>query len=235
MAEASLTKRALAQALKELLAQEPFEKVSVSAVCARAGVNRKSFYYHFKDKYDLVVWIFRTEFADDFAAAVRAGSDVDGWAAIAAACAYFDENRAFYRSVMAFEGQNSFREHFRASAALFVATRLDSVLPDLELERPSWYAFFTGFYTDVLVGATLRWVMTDDPLPVEEFVALLKLALSAIPVRAAGSGSMQARSLFEVLAVEGGEVACAFEDAPPAPADGAAQGTDGAQCPNLGH
>ena len=46
------------EALKGLMAEMPFEKINVSQICERCGMNRKSFYYHFKDKYDLVNWIF---------------------------------------------------------------------------------------------------------------------------------------------------------------------------------
>ena len=62
MADSNITKLALSGALKELLEEQSFEKISVSDICERCGMNRKSFYYHFKDKYDLVNWIFDTEF-----------------------------------------------------------------------------------------------------------------------------------------------------------------------------
>ena len=57
-ADSNLTKRALAAAMKELMEQMPFSKISVSNIAEQCGMNRKSFYYHFKDKYDLVNWIF---------------------------------------------------------------------------------------------------------------------------------------------------------------------------------
>lgn len=53
-ADSNLTKRALAAAMKELMEQMPFSKISVSDIAEQCGMNRKSFYYHFKDKYDLV-------------------------------------------------------------------------------------------------------------------------------------------------------------------------------------
>lgn len=62
MADSNITKRALAEALKELLKAEPFAQVSVGEICEKCHMNRKSFYYHFKDKYDLVNWIYSTEF-----------------------------------------------------------------------------------------------------------------------------------------------------------------------------
>ena len=53
MADSNITKRALASALKELMNEKPFARISVSDICTRCDMNRKSFYYHFKDKYDL--------------------------------------------------------------------------------------------------------------------------------------------------------------------------------------
>lgn len=53
MADSNITKRALSAAFKELLQTEAFEKISVADICDKCHMNRKSFYYHFKDKYDL--------------------------------------------------------------------------------------------------------------------------------------------------------------------------------------
>ena len=60
--DSNITKHALAQALKALTETLPFDKISVGNICAQCGLNRKSFNYHFKDKYDLVNWIYYTEF-----------------------------------------------------------------------------------------------------------------------------------------------------------------------------
>ena len=54
MADSSITKNALAMALKQLMKTQGFDKISVSEICKECGMNRKSFYYHFRDKYDLV-------------------------------------------------------------------------------------------------------------------------------------------------------------------------------------
>ena len=43
MADSNLTKQAMATALKELMETEDFEKISVSDICERCHMNRKSF------------------------------------------------------------------------------------------------------------------------------------------------------------------------------------------------
>ena len=62
MPDSNITKKALANALKELMAEVSFRSISISDICGRCDMSRKSFYYHFKDKYDLVNWIYYNEF-----------------------------------------------------------------------------------------------------------------------------------------------------------------------------
>ena len=62
MADSNITKSALASALKELMETTPFAKITVSDICAKCNMNRKSFYYHFKDKFGLVNWIYDVEY-----------------------------------------------------------------------------------------------------------------------------------------------------------------------------
>lgn len=51
-----MTKRALIASLKELMADKPLDKITVTDLTEHCGVNRMTFYYHFKDIYDLVEW-----------------------------------------------------------------------------------------------------------------------------------------------------------------------------------
>lgn len=48
------TRRALFEALLELLRRQPFGKITVYDVCTQALVSRTAFYAHFYDKYDLL-------------------------------------------------------------------------------------------------------------------------------------------------------------------------------------
>ncbi|MEG1932709.1 MAG: TetR family transcriptional regulator, partial [Pygmaiobacter sp.] len=61
MADSAHTKRVLGDSLKELMQKKPLAKISVGDITAHCGINRQTFYYHFKDKYDLVNWIYTSE------------------------------------------------------------------------------------------------------------------------------------------------------------------------------
>ncbi len=53
------TKLLIAQALVDLCEEKSLKKVSISDIVERTGKNRKTFYYHFEDKNDLIIWKFR--------------------------------------------------------------------------------------------------------------------------------------------------------------------------------
>lgn len=51
-----ITKYALENSLKNLLLQKPLDKITISDITDDCGISRMTFYYHFKDIYDLVEW-----------------------------------------------------------------------------------------------------------------------------------------------------------------------------------
>ena len=52
----SATKEALANALKQLLQKKQITKITINDITETCGISRMTFYYHFKDIYDLADW-----------------------------------------------------------------------------------------------------------------------------------------------------------------------------------
>lgn len=173
MADSNITKRALANALKELMAEKSFAKINVADICEKCGMNRKSFYYHFKDKYDLVNWIFDTEF---LALVYRQYTCVN-WEMFAALCRYLYQNQGFYRKAFDIRGQNSFAEHFHE---LLHAAIQSSLYEQIDSEDIG--DFQAGFFADAAVMAIRRWIMDKNCMPPEEFLNQLKLCIRCIHI-----------------------------------------------------
>jgi AcrR family transcriptional regulator len=53
------TKLKIVDALISFCNEVSLDKISISDIVRRTGVNRKTFYYHFEDKDDLIRWVFR--------------------------------------------------------------------------------------------------------------------------------------------------------------------------------
>ena len=58
---ANATKRVLAAALKERLARQRLDEITIQSLVDDAQVSRKTFYYHFQDVYALLEWLFLEE------------------------------------------------------------------------------------------------------------------------------------------------------------------------------
>lgn len=70
MSCSELTKRKMAEGLKELMKTMPFTKITVSDITEQCKIHRQTFYYHFQDKYELLDWLINNDlisiFSEDF-------------------------------------------------------------------------------------------------------------------------------------------------------------------------
>lgn len=165
MSKSQDTKAKLAQALKNLMLEMPFDKISVTRICDEAQVHRKTFYYHFKDKYDLVNWIYDSEVAKFSLIASGSQDPEAGLHYIQAICHYLYDNRAFYHKALQIEGQNSFLDHFYSLTRPIVRERLAQLMGNSQIDD-----FTTDFFTDAIVAALENWLLSKQPMPADEFV-----------------------------------------------------------------
>ncbi len=70
-----ITKRALATSLKNMLLKKPLNKITINDIANDCGINRMTFYYHFKDIYDLIEWTCE----EDAAKALEGKKTYDTW------------------------------------------------------------------------------------------------------------------------------------------------------------
>lgn len=168
MADSNLTKQALAIALKELLEEKNFEKISVNNICERCNMNRKSFYYHFKDKYDLVNWIFDTEFMVE-------ETYPNFWKLMGNLSNYLYDNKEFYSKAMQIKGQNSFPEHFKAYLYRSISTYFQASTEDEDRIR-----FYVMFLTDACVASMERWILVKDGILPREYLELMQSCISSL-------------------------------------------------------
>lgn len=165
MPDANITKSALASSMKRLMREKPFSKISVIDICEGCGMNRKSFYYHFKDKYDLVNWIFYNEFIGMVSTSVFES----GWDLLAAVGELFYRDQGFYRSALKVEGQNSFRDYFHESMTPIISFFIKDVCETEEDEE-----IIVTFFCDAYLSAIVRWLESGCSLEPKAFVASLK-------------------------------------------------------------
>lgn len=61
MVKKQTTKDLIAESLRELMEQMPFERITVRDIIQNCELSSTTFYKHFRDKYDLIEWIYHKD------------------------------------------------------------------------------------------------------------------------------------------------------------------------------
>lgn len=174
MANSELTKWALADAMKELMTEKPMSKIIIRDITESCNMSRKSFYYHFKDKYDLVNWIFYTEFIS----VVKKNDFSDIWTLLENICEYLYENRAFYCNALKVKGQNSFSDYFTEILEPVMLINFGNIF-----EEHRYKEFFSAFFADAIRLAITRWLTEENDVGPKKFVELIKSAIEGVAIK----------------------------------------------------
>ena len=161
MADSNITKNALAVSMKKLMEKKPFSKISVGDICEDCGMNRKSFYYHFRDKYDLVNWIFYVDFIER----MDWSSCRNEWDMLEALCSHFYRERLFYQNALQVEGQNSFREYFCGMLRPVLMLLTQNLVEEGRKKE-----FYIAFLCEGVLGELVYWLREGSKITPEEFV-----------------------------------------------------------------
>ena len=161
MADSNITKNALAVSMKKLMEKKPFSKISVGDICEDCGMNRKSFYYHFRDKYDLVNWIFYVDFIER----MDWSSCRNEWDMLESLCSHFYRERLFYQNALQVEGQNSFREYFCGMLRPVLMLLTQNLVEEGRKKE-----FYIAFLCEGVLGELVYWLREGSKITPEEFV-----------------------------------------------------------------
>ncbi|MBK1812337.1 TetR/AcrR family transcriptional regulator [Clostridium sp. YIM B02505] len=159
---AQTTKKALAASLKKLLSQKPMDKITIVDIVEDCEVNRQTFYYHFKDIYDLVEWIYTNEASQALGGKKTYATWQQGFMQI---FEYVSKNKDFVLNT--YHSLN--REHLEN----YLYSETYNLLLGVVEEKASGItarnddkAFIANFYKYAFVGLMLEWIgkgMKDDP------------------------------------------------------------------------
>ena len=156
------TKNALAESLKTVLVKKPLDKVTIADITDNCGVNRMTFYYHFKNKYDLVAWMFCTD---------AYGTDITSVASAAAGMNRMKQEILFYKRAYEDSSQNALWhymvEYFTKRYTELAKEKLGTDILDTQL------SYSIRFYCMGSVGMTQEWVLHDNITSAETVVQMM--------------------------------------------------------------
>ena len=138
------------------------DKIRVTEICRAADIERPTFYYHFKDKYDLVAWMFCTD---------AYGTDITSVPSAAAGMNKMKQELLFYKRAYEDSSQNALWhymvEYFTRRYTELAKEKLGTDILDTQL------AYSIRFYCMGSVGITQEWVLSDNITSAETVVQMM--------------------------------------------------------------
>ena len=165
MADSGITKKALAMAFLRLTEEESISQIAIGEICEKCEMNRKSFYYHFRDKYDLIIWIYDTEFEKYN----KDSSYTNVWELFTNICCVLDGKRKFYRKAFELSGENSLKNHIGELFSCFLREYFVKKAGDFENVEE-----YIEFIKDSLVTSIEKWLNKREYLKPEIFTEVIK-------------------------------------------------------------
>ena len=161
------TKRALAASLKNLLLQKPLTKITINDIAEDCGISRMTFYYHFKDIYDLVEWAC----VEDAARALEGKKTYDTWQeGFLNIFHAVQANKPFIMNVYRCVSRERIEQYLNPlihSLILGVVEEKAEGMAVNEADRQ----FIASFYEYAFIGVMLEWIgdnMKGDPSAIVE-------------------------------------------------------------------
>lgn len=159
MPNSIITKKKIAKAFKEVLAEKDFEKISVTNIMEVASIRRQTFYSHFLDKYELLEWIFKTDLQEQIIDNLHY---ISGIGLLHEVFYFFEQNRKFYAQLFSVNTQNDFLSYFQDYCLEMVVKIVAEYGKEHPLNIPPLEKNFFFHYHAAALAQTIKSNLKDE-------------------------------------------------------------------------
>ena len=172
----NITKKALASSLKKILSKKEFNKITINDITEDCGVNRQTFYYHFKDIYDLLEWIYTNEVIGKIKN-LETDNPTENWQQeFLYVFEYIIENKKFVYNIYYSVSRSFFLNFVYQQTNLVLTKAVNEKSKNMNIDEKN-KKFIADFYKYAFVGLVQEWIengMEENP---EEIINKLSLML----------------------------------------------------------
>lgn len=161
------TKKALEASLKKLMEHKPLDKIKVTDITEDCEVNRQTFYYHFKDIYDLLEWVY----TNDATRAIGDKKTYDTWQeGLYEIFKYIIDNKSFVLNTYNSLSREYLERYLYNETYLLLIGVVEEKAKGMSIKDKD-KSFIADFYKYGFVGLVLEWIrkgMKEEPSEIVE-------------------------------------------------------------------
>lgn len=145
------TEVALAETLKQLMSKESLDEITVKRLSDLCNIKRQTFYYHFRDIYDLLTWIFLNEKLEDH---TEMHSYED---AVKVIIRYINKNKKFIKNTLSSAGRELFVQFVSSYLYSFTLKQFVNLDKNKKISSDE-RRFYTSYFVSGIANAIIAWV-----------------------------------------------------------------------------
>ena len=174
----SETKLQMAQALKRLIKDRSFSKITVQDIVAECNINRNTFYYHFENNYDLLSFAYELEVQNISEAFRNANASLpEGMDFV---LDYIDANIQLCQCAYESLGEQQLKIIFEKDLRVFVRAIIDYFAEESAKEFSEDFKTFVGYsFTNLLSAQIIWYIKHNGDLDKEIFRQCLQIFFTA--------------------------------------------------------
>ena len=174
------TKKKLASSLKHFMMSKSLDKITVTDIVKDCNVNRKTFYYHFEDIYDLLKWILEEEAVE---VVKQFDLMVDYKEAILFVIDYVEKNAHILACAYDTLGREEMRRFLYQDFISIIRSLIDGAEKESDtFTEQDFKQFLSNFYAESLAGILIEWFKNPGNQNKEQIVEYLSIIFrSSLP------------------------------------------------------
>ena len=151
----SETKNQMAEALKKLIKDRSFSKITVQDIVAACNINRNTFYYHFENNYDLLSFTYSREVQNIVDSFHEANATIPQ--AMDFVLDYIDKNQAFCQCAYESLGEQQLKIIFEKDLLDFVRATIEYYGNQNNVNFSEDLKAFVGYSYSNLLSSQIIW------------------------------------------------------------------------------
>ena len=145
--------------MKKIMVKKSMDKIRVAEICKEAEIERPTFYYHFKDKHDLVAWIFFQN---------ASATDITSIESASESMKQMKEDYVFYKRAYEDNTQNALWQYLPEYFVEQYTRKAEECLKEKIIDQQLLFSIPLYCYGATSLGK--EWILSDNKTPAETIV-----------------------------------------------------------------